>query len=225
MSTLLAACLAFLVTHVGISSTPLRKILLDLIGANGYRGVYSLLAFITFGSMIYAYSNVPHTDFIWLPDETAFKVTRVLMLLSVVLIVLGTMAKNPTSIMTEDAIDEEWTGVLKITRHPVQWAIMLWVTGHLISNGDTASVIFFGTFGLVSLLGTITMDIRKRAEANPRWKTFYATTSNVPFAALIAGKTHFRASDITYQALIIGLVLYGVIYWFHQWVSGGARLF
>ena len=66
MTLLIATCAAFVFVHLGISGTPLRDLLRNSMGAGPYLGVYSLLAFASLGGMIYAYSQVPHTDFIWL---------------------------------------------------------------------------------------------------------------------------------------------------------------
>ena len=225
MTTLIGACLAFLLTHLGVSSSPLRKLLVSVLGENGYLVTYSIVAFITLGMMIYAYSGVVHTDFLWLPGAIAYKVSKVIMLLAVILLVMGAMTRNPTQVKMERAINDEFKGVLKITRHPIQWSIILYSVAHLIANGDQASIVFFGTLGLVSLLGTFAIDAKKRARYEPEWPRFFATTSSIPFVALLTGRTRLRGGDINYLALGVGVALYAVIYWLHDMVSGGLSLF
>lgn len=176
------------------------------------------------GGMIYAYSNVGHTDFVWLPSVLGDKITQVMMLFAVVLLVLGTMIRNPTSIVWPDAINDEYRGVIKITRHPIQWAIVLYAIAHLISNGDRASIVLFGTLDLVALLGTFAKDAKKRALNDPKWQSFLDSTSNIPFAALLSGRTNLASHDINYLALDIGIALYAGIYWLHAMVSGGLGL-
>ena len=68
------------------------------------------------------------------------------------------------------------------------------------------------------------MDARKRKETDARWLSFMEKTSMVPFASLISGRLSFSASDIQWVAIVTGIVLYGVIYWAHAWVSGGVSL-
>ena len=51
MTALLLATAAFLLTHF-VTSTPLRAKLVTAMGEWPYRGVYSAVAFITFGWMI-----------------------------------------------------------------------------------------------------------------------------------------------------------------------------
>jgi len=139
-------------THLGISSTPARHWLLSVLGKKGCLIAYSLIAFGTLEAMIYAYSDVSHTNFMWLQSALGFKISKAIMFFAVVLLVLGTMIRNPTSMVWPDAIDDEYRGVIKITRHPIQWSIVLYTIDHLISNGDKASIVLFGTLDLVALL-------------------------------------------------------------------------
>ncbi len=225
MTMLLAGCALFLVTHLGISGTPLRAVLQDKLGAEPYLGIYSVLALGSLGLMIYGYSLVPHTEFIWYPSEAAYMLTKVLLLIALVSIVMGTLTKNPTQVMNEAALAHEVSGMLKVTRHPMMWGIFLFAVGHLIANGDIASLLFFSTFAAVSLFGMLSMDARRREETDPRWQAFMANTSMIPFAAMLAGRQKFQASDINWMGLVAGMGLYAAVYWLHDMVSGGISLF
>lgn len=225
MEWLLIGCAGFLLVHLGISGTPLRAVLQGKLGEQGYLGVYSLLSAVTLGIMIYGYGKVPHTDFIWYPHPNAYLVTKVLLFVSLLTIVMGTLTKNPTAVMNEKALDEDISGLLKITRHPVQWGILMFAAGHMIANGDVASLIFFGTLVSLSFFGMLSMDQRRRAEADPRWATFMANTSMVPFAAMFAGRLRFTLADVNWVGLIAGTGLYLAVYWLHDMVSGGVSLF
>jgi len=225
MTLLIVACVAFTVLHLGVSSTSLRGILLDAAGENGYLALYSLLAFASLGMMIYAYGGTEHTDYLWQPSPVAYSVTKVLVLFAIVLLVMGTMTRNPTAVKMEGAIHQEVKGILKITRHPTQWAILLYSIGHIIANGDKASIIFFGTLIVVSSIGMVAMDARKRENYDEKWQAFYSSTSLIPFGALIGGKARLGLGEINWLAVIIGLVLYACTYWLHDMISGGASLF
>jgi uncharacterized membrane protein len=47
------------------------------------------------------------------------------MLLALVTIVMGALVKTPTAVMSERVLDYEVSGLLKITRHPVLWSVLL----------------------------------------------------------------------------------------------------
>ena len=223
MTLLMTASIAFLVTHLGIASTPLRGWLQNTLGTKGYLLFYALVSFLTLGAMIYGYIQVPHTDFLWAPTALAYKAAKVLLLIALVLLVMGILARNPTQVMNEGAFKEDATditGLLKITRHPIQWSIVLFGVGHLLANGDLASIWFFGTLVVLSLVGMLAMDARHRKEASPPWQQFMASTSMLPFVALACGKTRMTLADINWLGLLAGLGLYAAVYWFHDLLSG-----
>ena len=58
MTMLVVATLVFLATHF-VTSTPLRAALVNAMGEWPYRGLYSLVAFVTLGWMIWAYAKAP----------------------------------------------------------------------------------------------------------------------------------------------------------------------
>lgn len=220
MSMLFLASLAFLITHLGISSTPLRGALVDSLGENVYLAFYSLLAAVTLGAMIYAWIAVGQTAVVWSSGLAGTAVARALMPIAMILLVAGLMAKNPTAVKQEAAVNEGIPAILKVTRHPVQWAILIWAVAHLVTNGDQASILFFSTFAVLSGAGTIAMDGRHRARQEPAWQQFYGATSNLPFAAIVSGKTRLAMGDLNWVAVGIGLVLFVVVYIFHEFVSG-----
>ena len=78
--------------------------------------------------------------------------------LSLVLVVGGFFAKNPTNVgmagLLEGGADPDFArGLTRITRHPFQWGVVVWAFAHLLANGDRVSVVFFSTFALLGLTG------------------------------------------------------------------------
>jgi len=220
MELLAIAALAFLATHIGISSTPLRGVLFSSLGERTYQGLYSLVAVATLGLMIYAYGSVSHHDYIWHPSRGLHLAASGLMLVSSVLLAMGLLSKNPTSVGMGSAVRQEIAGIFRITRHPVQWAFLLWAIAHVLANGDVATLILAGTIGLVSGFGMLAIDARRRRDADADWQAFYQTTSLIPFAALLAGRTRLALGDLNWLAFAAGLGLYAAFYWLHGWIAG-----
>ncbi len=52
------------------------------------------------------------------------------------------------------------TNIKRLTRHPMLWGIVLWGTGHLLANGDRASVVLFGAFVVYSLAAMASANAR-----------------------------------------------------------------
>ena len=215
----------FVVAHLRISSTGVRKTLVDALGERGYLGVFSLLAFATLGLLIWAYGEVPRHQYWWAMDPNLYLNPKLLMPVALVLAVGGFMVKNPTTVGMEATLADEAQrqrtirGVNRITRHPFQWGVILWSTSHMAANGDAVSVIFFAAFALLSGLGTVLMDKKKALTIGADWQPFAQQTSNVPFAAVLAGRNRLVLRELI-APVIAGLAVYGVVYWGHQWVSG-----
>jgi uncharacterized membrane protein len=112
-------------------------------------------------------------------------------------------------------------GIIRITRHPIMWGIMLWAAAHLVTRGDLRAVVFFGGFLLLAAAGTILIDRRKRA--NPDFQRFKATTSNVPFVAIAQGRNRIDWREIGWKRPAIGIAAFALVFFLHPWISGGAR--
>ena len=79
-------------------------------------------------------------------------------------------------------------------------------------------MIFFGGFLLVALLGTLSLDRRKRAD--PNWPRFAALTSHVPFVAIAQGRNRVAWREIGWARPLIGLAVYAVLLVLHPWLFG-----
>jgi len=219
MATLALATAVFLATHY-ISSTPLRSGLVRILGDNGYLGLYVVISFVTLGWMIWAYAKAPYERLWWGEEFKAWAL--LLMPVSLVLIASGALTRNPSAVRQESALRSmgEARGILRVTRHPIQWGIALWALLHLITRGDEASVIFFGGFALLSISGTVLIDWRKDRMIGVDWQRFAATTSNVPFAAIVQGRNQFKFDEIGWRKVLAGLALYFVLLFLHPYLFG-----
>jgi uncharacterized membrane protein len=62
---------------------------------------------------------------------------------------------------------------------------------------------------------------RKRAAGDPEgWARFAAKTSRIPFLAIIQGRNTLRIGEIGWGRIAAGLVVYGLILYFHGWIFG-----
>ena len=209
------ATAAFLLTHF-VSSTPLRAALVGAVGEWPYRGVYSLLAVVTLGWMIWAYVKAPREALLWTPLRL---LPLIVLPFSFILIACG-YSRNPTLVGAEKLLKSEdpARGMIRITRHPLMWGIMLWAGAHILARADLKSVIFFGGFLLLAALGTLLMDARKRSD--PDFQRFAALTSNVPFVAVAQGRNRVIWREIGYLRPGVGIAAYAAFLFLHPWLFG-----
>ena len=132
----------------------------------------------------------------------------------------GLMMPSPTSVKQEGAVGNGAHGVLRITRHPFLWGVALWSGFHLAANGDLASVILFGTFFVLALSGTVSIDAKRRRKLGAAWDAFAANTSNLPFAAILSGRTSFRAREYFDWRFFVTLLIFAVVLFGHARVIG-----
>jgi uncharacterized membrane protein len=219
--SLIVAGLAFCGSHILLSSTRLRGGLRDQLGENGFLIVYSLTALATFAWFVAAYARAPALRLWAVPAWTGW-VPVLLMPLAAILLVAGYTTLNPTAVGMERraAADNLAPGILCITRHPVMWAVGLWALSHLVANEDLASLWFFGAIAALALVGTVLIDRKKRLALGGNWRRLAAVTSNLPFAALVAGRVQLRWREIGLLRPLAGLLLYAVLFRAHPLFAG-----
>ena len=216
---LLLACTGFLATHL-VSSTSLRPRLIAATGEKVYLALYSLAAIATFSWMIFAYYRASFAV-LWYVPALRY-VPLVVMPIALVLVVCGLLTRNPTAVGQESLLDatDAARGILRVTRHPLMWGVALWAAAHMMARGDAASVIFFGTFFVLALTGTVLSDRRKARTLGERWTRFAAVTSHVPFAANLSGRSAFVPAEIGWAKPALGLALYIVLLFLHPVLFG-----
>jgi uncharacterized membrane protein len=214
---LLLATLAFLVIHI-VPSTPLRALATRLIGERLYLGLFSLASLAGLAWMAYAYKQA--TFFALWPGLHLVPVA--VTPFAFVLLACGVLARNPMLTGQAGALKhpEAARGMLRITRHPVMWAIMLWAGSHVLAIGSLQAAIMFGGLFLLAAAGTTLQDARKAAQLGDDWRRFAARTSNVPFVAIAQGRNVLSLREIGWLNPAIGLALFGVLLYFHGWLFG-----
>jgi uncharacterized membrane protein len=216
----------FLASHLIISSSAVRPVLISAVGEQPYRGIYSLIAFATLGPLIYEFARNKHAGpLLWtlraVPSIRCL--AWLLMLITLTLVVGGFMNPTPGGIVAS-AGGSEPRGLLKITRHPAFVGFSLFGVAHMLMNGRAGDVIFFGMFPALSIIGGMHQDRRKLRELGERYRKFVAKTSFVPFAALIGGRVRWTADDMPWAAIGVGVVLAVVIVMLHPMIFGGHPL-
>ncbi len=117
---------------VGIA---LKSRLVQAVGENGYKIGFSLLVVLSVVLMVVGWRSADPTA-LYLPAEWTRSAAAVLMIVS---FILFGAAQHPSRIK-------------RIVRHPQLTGLIVWSVAHLLSNGDSRSVILFGGLGLWALI-------------------------------------------------------------------------
>jgi uncharacterized membrane protein len=221
--SLVIAGIAFCGSHTLLSSTRLRGSLRDQIGEQGFLLIYSLTALVTFAWFVVAYSRAPFIT-VWTPPPWTAYVPISVMPLATLFLVAGYSTPNPAAVGMERSAraDDPAPGIMRVTRHPVMWAVGLWAVSHLAAIGDLCSIWFFCVMAGLAFGGTVLIDHKKQLALGSHWQRLASVTSNVPFAALVAGRTRLRWRDIGLLRPLAALLLYAVLFLGHPFFTGVA---
>ena len=223
MPDLIAACVYFLLIHFGVSGTRVRDALVARLGAGRYRGAFAVASLVGLAWMIYAYRRAPMIP-LWAFLLGFRPAAYVLVFIAFLFVVIGVTTPNPTRVGMESKLAQGADGVrgmARITRHPFLWGIALWALVHFIINGFVPALILFGTLLLLALGGTVSIDAKRRRNFPEQWASFAAVTSNIPFAAIIAGRNRLSPAlaEIGLWRPLAACAVYGVAFYLHGQVG------
>jgi uncharacterized membrane protein len=206
---LLFSAIAFVGTHF-LLSHPLRRSLVRSMGERPFRGVYSLVALLTFGLMVYFYHKIGREPLLWNAGEAGRIIGTLLMWLASILLV-GSFIGNP-ALPGAAGPRGGPKGVLVITRHPMMWAFAIWAVVHLMILGQPKSLVFDGAIFFLALGGAAAQDRKKAGLMGDNWHDWTAETAFIPFTR-----------GLTYPgtvALVGGTMLFLLATWVHPVPAG-----
>lgn len=215
MTSLVAAAVAFAAIHLLVSGTRLRDALVQRLGERAYRGLFSLASAALLGWLIWAYGQARHVTMTPLFDYRLMAAG--LMLVSVFLVVLGLVTPGPAVVGGERLLAKGIapTGIHRITRHPFLWGVALWAAVHAAYNPDPVSGVFFGTFLVVALAGTFSIDAKRARLYGAAWDAYARQSSNIPFAAILQGRTALALRELTAWKPVIAVAVFAALAYFH----------
>jgi uncharacterized membrane protein len=225
MASLIGACGFFLGLHIVVSGSPLRGVIVRAIGERTYLALFSLLSLGGIVWMARAYSHAPGTS-TWSAPPAARWGALVGTLIAFVFVVVGLTTPSPTVTGGESRLDldEPAQGAMRVTRHPFLWGVALWAATHVAVNGDTASLVLFGSLLALALIGPLLIDAKRRHVFGSKWVRFAAVTSNVPFAAILTGRNNLRLDEIGAWRIAAGVALWMVMLAAHPWLFSAPAL-
>ena len=224
MTMLIAAATAFLLMHLLIAGTRVRDAITGAIGEGRYMGLFSLAslaALIWFGFAFAGARTTPDNVVFWTITPPARHAAIGLVLIAFLIMVPGLLTISPTRVAGGKVVEspDAAKGMVRITRHPFLWGVVIWAGAHLVANGRLADLILFGTFLLLGLFGPTSIDGKRMRALGASYAAFKARTSNIPFAAIVQDRQTFSLGEIWWR-LLVGLVVYALVLAAHPYLFG-----
>jgi uncharacterized membrane protein len=204
---LAVASLVWFLLHAAVAGTRLRPWLVQRFTEKTYRAGFSVASLGSLWWLVLEYRQAPFAP-LWIVPAPLFYLPIALVPPAFMLLAGAFTVPSPTSVGGERALatEDAARGMLRVTRHPFLWSVVIWSVAHLLVNADMGSLLLFSSLGLTALRGTFDID-RKRRRSNPaEYARFEARTSNLPFAALLAGRNRLVMREV-WLPLLLGLAL------------------
>lgn len=174
--TLLIAGLALwvLIHMMPAATTAWRQALVESAGAKTYRAVFALLITLGLVLIVLGWRSTEPVA-VYVPPAWGRDVSLFLMFLSVLLF----------------GASHAKTNVKRLIRHPQLTAVIVWSIAHLLANGDSRSLVLFGTLGVWALIEILLINRRDGTWTPPppasrRSELIAAAVTVVVFIVLIA---------------------------------------
>ncbi|MBW6400483.1 NnrU family protein [Roseomonas sp. HJA6] len=218
MLLLILVALLWIAVHVGVSGTALRGRVVARTGEAMFMAAFSAVSLALLALMVIAWRGA-ETAPLWFAQGWLRWVIAVLMLPVFVLFACSLMG-NPTATGGGGLLAKGAHGIQRVTRHPMLCAFAGWAALHILGNGDTAAIVFFGTLLITALAGMPSIDAKMARRHPQAWPGFAAETSILPFGAILAGRNRLVLREIGWIAPLAGLLLWAGVLHGHRILFG-----
>lgn len=152
-------------------------------------GIYAILSLIGLCLIIYGFGQArSETGMLYDPPVFMRHIALLLMLFAFIFLAAGFLPAGRIAVAV---------------KHPQVLSIKVWALAHLLANGETSSVLLFGSFLAWAVI--LRISLKRRERAGERVLPVFKSASN----------------DVL--AIIIGLVAYVLFVWkLHEWLIGVA---
>lgn len=151
MTLLYTGLAIFIAVHLTPALPGLRPRLQTLLGENGYKAVYSVIALAGLIVIVIGKGRAPFEP-LWTPPLWGRHLAWLAMYFSLLLFIAANFPSN----------------VKRLTQHPMYWGVVVWAAVHLLANGDLASAVLFAAIGIWALVGLASMTWREPAAVPAR---------------------------------------------------------
>ncbi len=217
--TLLATL--FVVTHIAMSTTPIRSSLVGRIGESRFVTLYGVVASIQFAALLVYYAahrfdGLPGLNLAAVPTIRWALITVIGIGIALIGGSLVGYADSPFSVRGHNF--REPYGMERITRHGFFAGTFLLGGAHALLAAHLNGTVFFSSLALLAVVGSRHQDYKLLHRGGEAYQHFLATTSLLPFAAIISGRQRLAWSELPWRGLLIGLAVAWALRTLHQWI-------
>ncbi|MCS5697626.1 NnrU family protein [Cyanobium sp. FGCU-52] len=117
------------------------------------------------------------------------------------------------------------TGIIRVSRHPQAVGQILWCATHLLWIGSSFMVVTCAGLIAHHLFAVWNGDRRLRHRFGEAFEELRASTSVIPFRAVLDGRQQLVAAEFLRPAQLGIAIAVGVFWWAHRFIGLGATAF
>ncbi len=155
MTILIAGLAVFFGMHVVSMFPDFKGSLQSRFGEMRFKGIYSLVSLSGFALILLGMSRAEFHP-VFSPPAWSVIVAGLAMPVAFCLFVAAFVPNN----------------FYRVIRHPMLSGVLIWAFAHLLANGDLASILLFGSFGLFAITDIISVNRRSPAATPTRQPLF-----------------------------------------------------
>ena len=179
MPLLIAGVVLWSFAHLVPATLPgVRANLIRKLGETPYKGLFALDIIIALALIVYGWKSAIPTA-LYAPPLYGSPIPSVFLFASILLLVASSLPNN----------------LKRFVRHPQMASVVLWSAGHLLTNGDSRSIVLFGGFTIWAILEIVFINRRDGQWHKPKSSPLLSDAITVVVAvAVFAALVYFHAS-------------------------------
>ncbi|OCP09149.1 MULTISPECIES: NnrU family protein [unclassified Ensifer] len=188
MAILVLGIIIFLGMHlIRVVAPGFRAGVIESRGKGAWMGIYAILSLIGLCLIIYGFGQASsETGMLYDPPVFLRHIALLLMLFAFIFLAAGFLPAGRIAVAV---------------KHPQVLSIKIWALAHLLANGETSSVLLFGSFLVWAVI--LRVSLKRRERAGERVLPVFKSAMN----------------DVL--AIVIGLAVYVLFVWkLHEWLIG-----
>lgn len=186
---LIVGLVVFFATHIFVTFRGARADAIAKLGMNGYRALFALVSIAGLVVIVWGFGQYhAHAPQIWSPPAFMRHITVGLMLFAVIFF---TAAFIPSHIKAK-------------LKHSMLAGVKTWALAHLLSNGDLASILLFGSF--------LAWGVYARIAAKKRGDTGTTTAAAGylnDILVVVIGVVIYLALGYAFHPMVLGVPVFG----------------
>ncbi|WP_108124168.1 NnrU family protein [Saccharospirillum mangrovi] len=192
MAVLILGLVLFLGVHsVRIVAPQWRLSMLERLGEQGWKGLYTVVSLAGFALLVWGYSLARLSPtWLWVSPAWTYHVTALLMLVAFILLAAAYVPGNR---------------IKAKLGHPMLLATKTWAFAHLLSNGTLADLVLFGSFLVWAIADFAVSRRRDRTEG----VTYPVLGIGRDAAAIVVGVVAYVVFALWLHGLLIGVRPFG----------------